>query len=186
VIENQLLNLQAVIQGCREGNERCQELLYKNYYGYVISIALRYLSRRELAEEAVNDCFLKVFNHINNYDNMKSFKTWIRQIAVNTCIDLLRKENRFVHTDKDQLPEYSINETATGELNYASILKGLDGLPMLQRLVFNMYEIEGYNHAEISEKLGMPESSSRTYLTRAKKKLQLYYQELIKEKNARF
>ena len=183
--ENQFLHLPAIIQGCREGNEKCWELLYKSYYGYVMSIALRYLSRKQLAEEAVNDSFLKVFNHINNYDTVKSFKTWIGQITVNTCIDLLRKESRFLRADNDQLPEYSVNETITGKLNYVSILKGLDNLPMLQRLVFNMYEIEGYSHAEISEKLDIPESSSRTYLTRAKKKLQIYYQELIKEKNAR-
>ena len=101
-----------------------------------MSIALRYLSRKQLAEEAVNDSFLKVFNHINNYDTVKSFKTWIGQITVNTCIDLLRKESRFLRADNDQLPEYSVNETITGKLNYVSILKGLDNLPMLQRLVF--------------------------------------------------
>lgn len=159
--------------------------MYKEYYGYVISIALRYVARRELAEEVVNDCFLKVFDHINDYDDMKPFKTWVRQITVNTCIDLLRKENRFISISETQIAEHSFDETVTGILDFKSILKGLDCLPVLHRLVFNMYEIEGYSHFEISGKLGVQESSSRTYLARAKKKLQAYYQQLMKERNVR-
>ena len=184
--ENQIQHLSTIIQGCKERDEKCFKILYKKYYGYVMGIALRYVARRELAEEAVNDSFLKVFNHIGYYDNIKPFKTWIRQIVVNTCIDLLRKENRFISLNKDQLVEHRVNETVTDELDYTDILKGLDCLPVIQRLIFNMYEIEGYKHAEISEKLGLPESSSRTYLTRAKKKLQVYYQELMQEKYVGF
>ncbi len=174
-----------MIQGCKSGDEKCQESLYKKYYGYVISIALRYVGRRELAEEAVNDCFLKVFDHINDYDDIKPFKSWVRQITVNSCIDLLRKENRFTSKKETQIAEHSSEETVTAALDFKSILKGLDCLPVLHRLVFNMYEIEGYSHFEISGKLGVRESSSRTYLARAKKKLQAYYQQLMKERNVR-
>jgi len=186
VVEKHLLNLQAIIQGCIKGNEKHQEILYTNFYGYVISIALRYVSRRELAEEAVNDCFLKVFNHINDYNDMKPFKSWLRSIAVNTCIDLVRKEKRFAYLGEDQIVECSFNETKIDSFDYESILKILDSLPMLQRLVFNMYVIEGYSHSEIADKLGIPKSSSRTYLTRAKSKLKEYYQHLMKESNVGF
>ncbi len=183
--EKHSLPLPAIIQGCKSGDEKCQESLYKGYYGYVISIALRYVGRRELAEEAVNDCFLKVFDHMDDYDDRKPFKAWVRQITVNICIDLLRKENRFAPISETQIAEHSFDETVSGALDYNSILKGLDCLPVLHRLVFNMYEIEGYSHSEIAGKLRVAESSSRTYLTRAKKKLQAYYQQLIKEKNVR-
>lgn len=162
-------HIPAIIQGCKRGKEKYQKVLYLEYYGYVIGIALRYVARRELAEEVVNDCFLKVFEHIHRYDDEKPFKTWVRKIVVNTCIDTLRKENRFVPINETQVAEHSFNETVTGAMDYKSILKGLDCLPVIQRLVFNMYEIEGYRHCEISRELGIQESSSRTYLTRAKK-----------------
>lgn len=184
--EKRFLHLPAIILGCKEGNEKCQESLYKQYYGYVMSIALRYVTQRELAEEVVNDCFLKVFKHIDDFDDRKPFKTWLRRIVINTCIDLLRKENRFTPIDETQLADYSLNETVTDALNYESLLKGLDHLTMLQRVVFNMHEIEGYSHAEISEKLGISESYSRTCQTRAKKKLQTYFQQLIKERSVGF
>ncbi len=184
--EKHFFHLPVIIQGCKERKKKCQELLYKEFYGYVMSIALRYVARRDLAEEILNDCFYKVFDHIDEYNTMKPFKTWMRKIAVNTCIDQLRKENKFVSIGEFQLPQDYYNETTTAAMNYESILKGLDHLPILQRLVFNMYEIEGYSHSDISVKLEIRESSSRTYLARAKKKLRKYYQQLIRERNVGF
>lgn len=178
-----LQDTSTIITGCKKGSEKCQEVLYKNYYGYVMSIVLRYVIRRDLAEEALNDCFLKVFNNIKNYDEMKPFKTWLRQIAINTCIDLLRKENKIIHVSDSQFYDVPFNENITDTINYKSIISGLTKLPILHRLVFNMYVIEGYSHNEISKKLGIKESSSRTFLTRAKTKLKDYYQYINKVKN---
>ena len=167
-----------IIQGCKEGNRKYYEMLYKSYYGYVISIALRYVINREIAEESTNDCFMKVFSNIHHYDEKKNFKTWLRRIAINTCIDCLRKEKRFLSSDNEKINEtmiyhgYSWIDCIMPELDYEFLLTLLKKLPEIQRIVFNMYEIEGYSHYEISEKLAIRESSSRTYLMRAKKRLQ--------------
>ena len=173
--ENELVQL---IKGCRENNPDSQKKLYKKYYGYVTGVALTYCAERADAEEIVNDSFLKVFEHIRSFDTTRPFKPWLRRIVVNTSIDKARANRRFrKHVELERTPLVSMQDVES-DLNAKHIYKMLNQLPELLRFVFNMYEIEGYSHREIAEKLDIAESSSRTYLTRAKAQLRNIYNHL--------
>ncbi len=160
-----------IISQCKTGSLKYQELLYKHFYGYAMAISLRYSLTREDALEAVNDAFIKVFNAINNYNSDKPFKAWLRTILVNTAIDRRRKDLKFrVNIELDYaMPVIDANVIET--LTVQDILKMMNELPPIQMTIFNLYEIDGYNHEEIGELLAMPASSSRVYLSRAKEKL---------------
>jgi len=147
-----------------------------------MGVALSYSRSREDALEVVNDSFMKVFKHIESYQRSEPFKPWFRKIVVNTAIDKARAGNRFEqHVDIDAT-EKSSSVNVEAELNVRQIYQILNELPDLLRFVFNMYEIEGYSHREISRQLDIAESSSRTYLTRAKAQLrQLYKQDFLNE-----
>jgi RNA polymerase sigma factor (sigma-70 family) len=161
-----------LIQHCKTGALKHQEVLYKQYYGYAMGVGLRYCSSRDDAMEVVNDSFIKVFNTIKSYDAARSFKAWMRRIIINTAIDRRRKDLKYqLHTDMDNANHIGHHNTAVQQLNAKDILKLMDGLPAIQRAIFNLYEIDGYNHDEISEMLNIPSSSSRVYLSRAKEKL---------------
>lgn len=165
---------QQIIRECKKGSLKYQELLYKRFYGFAMGICLRYSLKEEDAAEAINDAFIKVFNAINQYDGAKPFKAWLRTIMINTSIDRRRKELRHhLKSDSaDDLPEIAAPaENIISHLNAQDILKLLSALPPLHRTVFNLYEVDGYSHDEISNMLHIPASSSRTYLTRAKEKL---------------
>lgn len=168
-------DLAEIITGCRDYHESSQERLYKKFYGYALSVALTYCPTREDAVEVVNDSFLKVFKHIKTYNPSEHFKPWFRKIVVNTAIDKARATKRFAYHSEfdDRIQMSSVDVEA--ELNAKQIYKLLNELPDLLRFVFNMYEIEGYSHREIAEKLDIVESSSRTYLTRAKNRLRYLY-----------
>ncbi|HEY1024392.1 MAG TPA: RNA polymerase sigma factor [Sphingobacteriaceae bacterium] len=161
-----------LIQKCKEGDLKYQEKLYKHFYGYAMGIGMRYLSNRDDAMEVVNDSFIKLFNGIKSFNDHNAFKPWLRRIVVNTAIDRRRKDLKHLNNiDLDnagqlQRPAYII-ETLTAR----DILKLLDHLPAMQRVIFNLYEIDGYTHEEIAKMLSIPSSSSRTYLSRAKEKL---------------
>lgn len=161
-----------IILGCVRKIERNQELLYKRYYGYVMSISLSYSSNREIAQEIVDDTFMKVFDSIKSFDTTQPFKGWLRKITINTAIDHLRKNKKFTH--HLDLYEYT-NEVPSIEtidqLAINDIHKLIANLPDILRVVFNLYEIEGYSHKEIAALINIAESSSRTYLTRAKDRL---------------
>ena len=161
-----------ILDGCRKKSLKHQEKLYKAYYGYVMAIALSYISDQDLAREMTNDTFLKVFKSIHRYDSNYPFKTWLRKITVNTAIDYYRKYKKNTrHLEIKEANPTFVTSGSIGELTVKEIYKMIDTLPQTLRMVFNLYEIEGYKHEEIASRLGISESSSRTYLTRAKEKL---------------
>lgn len=172
-MEGKTINLQLILNGCRQGNRYSQEKLYQYYYPYAISIALRYSKNREEAREILNESFLKVFTKLDRYDKDYSFKAWLRRIVINTAIDYYRKKQRqplFLSID-------TVAVTMDDTMDNFEIDPNINTLPILQklppsyRIVFNLYVMEGYKHHEIAEKLGVSVSTSKTNLARAKQKL---------------
>jgi RNA polymerase sigma factor (sigma-70 family) len=138
-------NLDEIIQGCLRKKEKSQEMLYKRFFGYSLRVALIYNSNRENALEVVNDSFVKVFNQIDRYDNSLPFKSWLGKIVVNTSIDRFRKNKRDIQFDDKEtflVPDESPDILT--QLTAEDILGLLKRLPEIQRLVFSLYEIDGY------------------------------------------
>lgn len=178
VVDSEEKKFIQIITGCREENPDSQKKLYKKYYGYVLAVALTYCGARGDADEVANDCFMKVFDNIKSFDTSRPFKPWLRRIVVNTSIDKARSNKRFRnHVEIENNTQHSHHDIES-ELNAKQIHSMLNKLPELLRFVFNMYEIEGYSHREIADKLGIAESSSRTYLTRAKSQLREIYNQM--------
>lgn len=168
--------LENILTECKSGSVLHQEMLYKHFYGYALSICRLYTYSNDDAVTILNDSFLKVFSNIekNGFNNSVPFKNWLRRILINTAIDNYRKNLKHTnHSDIDEVFTVEADINIIGDLTVKDILKLLDQLPEVQRLVFNMYEIQGFNHKEISEKLDIGESTSRVFLTRAKKKLRV-------------
>lgn len=172
-----------VLTGCLNNKSNSKEVIYKSYYGYLLAVILRYVNDKNDVEELVNDSFIKIFNAINKFvapenknHTEQAFKGWMAKIASHSAIDFLRSKRRLIFVDdvpSYQEPVHTVN--VISELNVKDILKLLNKLPEIQRIVFNLYEIEGFSHTEIAKILTIPESSSRVYLTRAKNKLRTLY-----------
>jgi RNA polymerase sigma factor (sigma-70 family) len=178
----------AIAACARKDDERAKELIYKKLYGYVAVIVGRYVKSTHDQEELINETFIKAFKAVKTfaYADEESEKTeklfygWIGRIASNLSIDHLRARKRFQANDDWAEEELnSIAVSSTVELEVQDILKLLDKLPEIQRVIFNMFEVEGYSHEEIARELNIPESTSRTYLTRGKQKLRMLYKEMI-------
>jgi RNA polymerase sigma-70 factor (ECF subfamily) len=167
-----------MIEGCRKNKLKCQEMLYKHFFGYALTIGMRYTGDYHIAMEIVDDSFMKTFEKIHSYNNNQDFKAWFRKIVVNTAIDKLRQKQGRYEKERTinslEVLSISASDPDSG-FNSDELLNLLKGLPYLHRSVFNLFEIEGFSHKEIAELLQIPESSSRTYLTRAKKELRELY-----------
>ena len=178
-----ILDVEEIIKGCKKDDNASKEMMYKSFYGYLMGIILRYVKNSYDGEELVNDCFIKVFKNINSFqapnnkaELQKSFKGWLARIASRTAIDKLRTAKNQSYIDDLTEDEHPSNQVSvTSDLHVQDILKLLNELPDTHRLVFNLYEIEGFAHDEISKMMSIPESSSRVYLTRAKNKLRALY-----------
>lgn len=164
----------SVIAACRKGNTRAQRALVELYYGYVMSIALRYSSGTMDAEEILNDTFLKVFTNLHKYDDQQPFKAWLRSITVNTAIDAFRK--RSITMDSllplEAAAGIDFNEDIIQNLSAEEILALVQSLSPVYRMVFTLYAIEGYSHKEIAAKLGISEGTSKSNLRDARLRLQ--------------
>jgi RNA polymerase sigma factor (sigma-70 family) len=166
-----------IIRGCIRKDEKSQEMLYKKFFGYALSVAMIYNNQRSDALEVVDDGFMKVFSEIEKFDISQPFKRWLRRIIINTSIDRLRRKHKNIFLSETESLQIQDNSpTIISHISAGDILILLNRLPHIHKVVFSLYEIEGFDHSEIAEKLSIPESSSRVYLTRAKKQLRELFQ----------
>ena len=173
--------LQRLIRGCLKEDRKCQELLYKQYYSYGMSIAFRYAGNRDEAAEILNDSFMKVFRGINKYDENRSFVNWFRTIVINTSINQYKKYLKHAyHEDIHKAKSISINLNAIDTMAYEEILALVQRLTPAYRTVFSLYVIDGHSHEEIANLLGITIGSSKSNLSRARVRLQQMLDELKK------
>jgi len=146
-----------------------QSLFFDSHAAWAYGICLRYLADNFRAEEAVQDGFVKIFKSIHTYDASKAqLKTWMSSIFINVCLDKLRlKSQNFQDSfvDLNELIETGID---IGEYSDSEVFALITHMPEGYRSVFNLYAIEGYNHNEISKKLNIKSSTSRSQYYRAK------------------
>lgn len=179
-----IFRLEDVIFGCVNNDKKQKEFLYKSFYGYLMGVAIRYTNNEFSAEEIVNDSFVKIYKALPGFAIPpekeilpKLFKAWIGKITSRTAIDFLRVEKRRI--DLKDLSENVFFEepvTVLDRIHAHEILDLLNQLSDLQRIVFNMVEIEGYKHEEIGVILKITTSHSRVLLARAKSNLRQLYQ----------
>ncbi len=166
-----------LIRRCREGESRAQELLYRRYFSFAMSLCIRYTLDQTEAMEIVNDSYMKVLRNIRDFDVNKSFKSWYGKILVNAAIDNYRKNARY--SSNLQIIEEEVSEIIepeiSSQLSANEILSLFERLPEHYRITFNLYEIEGYSHEEIGRMLDVSTSTSRSNLARAKKMLRELY-----------
>ncbi|MFF5382880.1 RNA polymerase sigma factor [Pedobacter suwonensis] len=162
-----------LIKGCKANERQAQEGLYKLYYADMLRICFRYLKSDDLAQDALNTGFLKIFQHIQTFDAKKGeFGAWIRTVMVRSCIDIGRREAKFNETvSPDEIEEIFIQPSVLDKLFVEDLLKLIRLLPTATQLVFNLSVIDGYSHKEIGEHLNITESTSRWHLSEAKKQL---------------
>lgn len=170
-LSTKLVNL---LDGCLKHDRQSQKMLYQHFYGYAMSVCLRYTSSRSEAIEVLNDGFLKVFTKLNLYDRSKSLKGWIRRIMINTSIDHYRHNLKHASTqgDLENALEVSAQETAISKLSFDEIVAEIQELTPAYRAVFNLYVIDGFNHEEIAEILEISVGTSKSNLSRARAALQ--------------
>ena len=160
-------------EGCRRQKPKAQKALYDALAPKMLGVCLRYLRDREEAEHVMIGGFVKVFEKIDQYKGDGSFEGWIRRIMVNESLMYLRKSQPMsVDVDVADVEGQLDYEELEHTLHAEDIMKLIMDLPVGYKTVFNLYAIEGFNHAEIASKLGISENTSKSQLSRARKLLQ--------------
>ncbi len=166
-------DIHALIEGCKKNDRKAQELLYKRFYAAMAALCIRYIPNPQDVMQVLNDGFLKVFKSIQTYDALKSsLYTWIRKIMINTSIDFLRKQPIVYAIDISGMTEEpAVENFIVQKLDADELLAIIKRLPKATQLVFNLYTVDGFNHREIGELLGISEGTSKWHVSEARKQL---------------
>ena len=159
-----------LIEECRKGNSRAQFRLYNQYAKAMYNIAYRMLNNREDAEDILQETFVDCFRNINSFRFESTFGAWLKRILINKCINHLQKK-RIDLTLTDELPNIGYEEEEETAYDISKITRGIEMLPDGYRVILSLYLLEGYDHSEIAQILGISESTSKSQYSRAKEKL---------------
>lgn len=160
---------------CVRKKTKAQEHLFKTYAPYVYTICRRYDTANYLADDSMQDVFIKVFDKMNLYDKQKgSLKNWIARIAVNHALNIATRQKiqwTTLDTQHEDIVSIEEEENLYAEINEETLLAYIAQLPEGYRLVFNMYVIDEIPHAEIAKILNISVSTSKSQLYKARKAL---------------
>ena len=171
-----------IIDACKRGNQQAQFNLYRLYSKAMYNICLRMMKNELDAEDMLQNSFIDVFRKLDSFKFQSSIGAWIKRIVINNCINSLKKKRLLVQSLEDHPVERNnfvseVEEIPVG-LSVELVNQSLHLLPDGYRVVFSLYMLEGYDHQEIAEILGVSVATSKSQYSRAKKKLR---ELLIKE-----
>jgi RNA polymerase sigma factor (sigma-70 family) len=169
----------SLIEGCLKGHESYHFEMYKRYAGKMMVVSKRYAGSKQEAEDFLQEAFIKVFEKLHTFNHAGSLEGWIRRVVVHTSLNKLRTRKLYADVpDEAPIPDVNAPD-ALNEMSEKELMNMIQALPAGYRMVFNMYAIDGYDHAEIAAALGISEGTSRSQLAKARMSLR---NEILKQK----
>lgn len=165
--------LTRTIEQAKKGKERARFALYEQYSKAMFNVCMRMCRSREDAEDVLQESFTAAFKNLHSYAHEAAFGAWLKRIVINRCIDHInkKKEDWLLKTDDfEELPEEKIDFSGI-ELKVQLVNNAIMTLPDGYRVIANLYLLEGFDHQEIADILGISISTSKSQLMRAKKRI---------------
>ena len=169
-----------IIKACISNNRLAQQMIFNQYADKMFYTCLRYTANSHDAEDVMITAFTRVFKYIRQfeYQGNGSLEKWIRKIMVNESLRFIQKKRKIEWLEDIKIKE-EVAENDIPYIDMENIMNIIQQLPDGYRTIFNLYVVEEYSHKEISEKLGISESTSKTQLHKARKKI---IEEISKQK----
>lgn len=175
------IEINSVILSIKKGEDSGLKILYHHYADALYGIVYRILQKQELAEEALQSVFLKIWNHIDSYNESKAtLFTWMAQIARNTAIDMkrLKSYEMAANTSSFDHSEYGfVADSSEKSIDIKALFKDM---PEKYKILLNKMFLEGYTQQEISDELEIPLGTVKTRLRDA---IQVLRESLKNEKH---
>ena len=161
-----------LIARCRTGDRDAHYRIYKLYSKAMFNVGYRITRSEEDAEDVLQEAFISAFRNLDSYRGDATFGAWLKRIVVNKAINALnKKKHQSIDEEHWDIAEEESHPEYREELTIERVKQGIEKLPDGYRTVLSLYLLEGYDHQEIGEILGISESTSKSQLNRAKGKL---------------
>ncbi len=162
-----------LIQGCIAQNPKSQKALFDIFAPTMYAICYRYSKDADQAKDLLQEGFIKAFTKLSEFKFEGSFEGWLKRIFINHSLEYIRKELRQPTTvDVEEVHDLSSETIQFDRHDAKKLMDLIQKLPLGYRTAINLFIIEGYSHKEISEKLGISESTSKTQLHKGRQMLQ--------------
>jgi RNA polymerase sigma-70 factor (ECF subfamily) len=178
-----------LVKDCLKQKPQAQRQLYEQFARTMLGVCYRYTKSLKDAEDVLQDGFVKVFFHLEQYQQKGELGAWIRRIMVNTAINFLKRNRKY----RDEMyfmeqPLHPVTEDNPDIVLQAKELADLiRQLPPGYQAIFNLYAVEGYSHVEIGEMLGISDGTSRSQYARARALLISWLEEIsLVQKNENY
>ncbi|MFB0923867.1 MAG: sigma-70 family RNA polymerase sigma factor [Vicingaceae bacterium] len=166
-----------LIKKVEKQDRKAQIELYRLCFNDLMSIASRYNKNEDDCVSLINNCFLKIIDNLDKYNDSKPFQAWIRRIAINEVIDDYRKNKKrkelFVDTEDIESNEGESFSEIDHKIEAEELNNMLLDLPKATRTVFSLIAIDGYSHKEIAERLNISLETSKWHMKEARKRLKV-------------
>ncbi len=159
--------IEKLIDGCKEGNTKSQEQIYRLLAPKLFAVCLKYSKGYEEAQDNLQDGFLLIFEKIGQFNYKGSFEGWAKRVIINFILQQYRKQNLFEIVSENYPEEVEV-EVEEDSISIDFLTRIIQELPERYRLVFNLYVLDGYSHKDIAEMLEINIGTSKSNLARAK------------------
>lgn len=160
-----------LVQGCITNDRHWQEQFYRRFFPTMMEMCLRRTDDRDEAMSIVNNGFLRVFKKIHLYSFKGSLEGWVRRLVWHSLADYFRDKQKYVHFLVFEERDEPVHSSPASQLFVEDILQMVNSLPPASAEVFRLYAIEGFSHAEIGERLGISDGTSKWHLSTARQQL---------------
>ncbi|WP_337042934.1 RNA polymerase sigma factor [Emticicia sp. 17c] len=163
-----------LVQACIRQERLAQRQLYELFAGKLLVTSMRYMKNKADAEDVLQDAFIKIYQKLPTFRFDCPLEAWLRKIVVNTALkELQNQPNWMQHTDSELVGDTLEEADFTlSNFQFDQLMQMVNSLPDGCRTIFNLYAIEGYQHNEIAELLGISEGTSKSQYSRARSLLQ--------------
>jgi RNA polymerase sigma factor (sigma-70 family) len=173
LIEINMINEQELVRACQNNDRKAQTAFYNLYKGKLMGVCRRYTRTPDEAEDIYQEAFVKIFKNIHTLEKTGAVSSWVRKTIIHTAINYYHANLKFQNNTEYDSTLLSNDDypNLIANLSNEELLTLINQLPDGYRMVFNLYVIDGYNHVEIGEMLGVSENTSKSQLSRAKELL---------------
>ncbi|HYG18798.1 MAG TPA: RNA polymerase sigma factor [Ohtaekwangia sp.] len=165
---------QKLFERCRRNESSAQRALYDLFKAKLMGLCRRYARDRDDAQDMLQEAFIKIFSRLHQVESAAKLESWMKVIAVRTAIDHyhLKKQSKiFIVPPVPYDVAGKGYEIIIDGFSDEYLVKLINDLPEGCRMVFNLSVVEGYDHEEIGNMLGISTSTSRSQLHYAKQLL---------------
>jgi RNA polymerase sigma factor (sigma-70 family) len=160
-----------LLERCKKGERKAQRILYDLFKARLMGLCRRYTQSREEAQDVLQESFIKIFSKIDQLESAEKIEGWVKSITVRSAIDHYHRnknsEELFARIEFSELENQSA-KIALNDITDEYLVSIIGNLPNGCRMIFNLFAVEGYSHAEIATLLNISEGTSRSQMHYAK------------------